>query len=155
MDIKLMPEEELKKLLAHVATLGVEDQMKLYLKLRTGKAAIKRHLDAVEGQYKLVMETIENHMLATADKQTVTGFKVDGVGTSYVAEEQKISIADDGAFFPYVISKGVDGLGFFERRVSSNFLKEHMKLNGGTPPPGLNIFRERVMRIRKAGEKPQ
>lgn len=154
MDIKLMPEEELNRLLAKIATMTVEQQMALYLKLRMGKSAIKKHLDAVDGQYKLVMETIENHMLATADKQTVSGFTVKGVGTSYTAEEMKVSIADDNAFLPFVISQGVDGLGFFERRVSTNFLKEHMKLHGGTPPPGLNIFRERVMRIRKAGDKP-
>lgn len=153
MDIKLMPEEELTKLLAKVGTLSVEEKVKLYLKLRQGKSAIKKHLDAVEGQYKLVMETIENHLLAAADKQDVTGFQIKGVGTTYTAEEMKVSIADDNAFLPFVISQGVDGLGFFERRVSTNFLKEHMKLHNGAAPPGLNIFRERVMRIRKAGEK--
>lgn len=153
MDIKIMPEEELKALLQKVGTVSVEEQVKLYLRLRQGKSAIKKHLDTVEGQYKLVMETIENHLLAAADKAKVSGFQLAGIGTTYTAEEQKISIADDNAFLPFVIAQGVDGLGFFERRVSVTHVKEHMKLNGGTPPPGLNIFRERVMRVRKAGEK--
>lgn len=153
MDIKLMPEEELRAFLQKIGTLDVEAQVKLYLKLRAGKSAIKKHLDAVEGQYKLAMETIENHLLAQADKAKVTGFTVNGIGTTYTAEEQKISIADDNVFLPFVAAQGVDGLGFFERRVSSTHVKEYMKLHDGVPPPGLNIFRERVMRVRKAGEK--
>lgn len=153
MDIKLMPEEELQQLLAKIATLDVEKRVKLYLTLRGGKSAIKKHMDAVEAQYKLAMETIENHLLADADKAKVTGFKIEGVGTTYTAEEMKVSIADDNAFLPFVISQGVEGLGFFERRVSTTHLNEYMKLNGGAVPPGLNLFRERVMRVRKASEK--
>jgi hypothetical protein len=151
MDIQLMPPEQVDALLLKVQGLNVEQRVKLYLKLRQGKSAIKRHLDAVEGQYKLVMETIENLLLADADKQTVSGFTIAGVATTYTAEEQKISIADDSAFFTYVLTS--QDLNFFERRVSVTHVKEHMKLNGGVPPPGLNIFRERVMRVRKAGEK--
>jgi hypothetical protein len=151
MDIKLMPQEQLAALLKKVATLNVDEKIALYLKLRQGKSAITKHLDAVEAQYKEVMVAIENHLLAAADKLDVSGFTVKGVATTYTAETKKISIADDTAFFNHVLT--TKDLDFFERRVSSLHVDEVMKLNGGVPPPGLNIFRERVMRVRKAGEK--
>lgn len=151
MDINLMDEAELTALLAKTRTLTVPQQVKLYLKLRHGKSLIKKHLDAVETQYKLVMETLENHMLAAADKQNVTGFTIAGVGTTYTAETKKITIAADDTFRAFVLAQ--QDLDFFERRVSSTHVDEFMKTSGGVPPPGLNIFRERVMRVRKAGEK--
>jgi hypothetical protein len=151
MDIKLMAQEELDALLVKMKGMTVEQQVKMYLRLRTGKSAIKKHLDVVESQYKTAMETLENLMLQAADKLEVGGFTIPGVGTTYTAEEKKISIADDNAFFGYVLSQS--DLDFFERRVSVTHVNEHMKLNGGVAPPGLNIFRERVMRVRKATEK--
>lgn len=151
MNIELMKEEELTALLLMCKTLPVDKQMKLYLKLRNGKSAITRHLEAVSDQYKLVMETIENHMLAQAQAQNVTGFNVANVGTSYTAETKKITIADDNAFFKFVLDSG--DLDFLERRVAVTRVDAYMKENPGTVVPGLNIFREKVMRVRKANEK--
>lgn len=145
-----MDPEELKKFLAKIPSLPVDKKMALYLRLRKAKSVCKKHMDAVDAEYKLVMETIENHMLADADKAHVTGFTIAGVGTSYTAETKKISIADDTTFDLFVLEQ--KDLNFFERRVGSKrvdaYIKEHK-----VPPPGLNIFRERVMRVRKAGEQ--
>jgi hypothetical protein len=150
MDIKLMDPEKFKQILAKIPSLTVEQKMSTYLKLRVAKSMCKKHMEAVDAEYKLMMETIENHMLADADKATVTGFTIAGVGTSYTAETKKISIADDAAFDLFVLEQ--KDLTFFERRVGVKrvdaYIKEY-KVN----PPGLNIFRERVMRVRKAGEK--
>lgn len=150
MEIKLMGKEALAAFIAKVPTMKVEQKMQLYLKLRTAKSAVKKHAEAVDAEYKQVMEAIENHMLADADKATVTGFTIAGVGTSYTAETKKISIASDDDFHQFVLAQA--DLTFFEQRVGVKrvdaYIKEH-KVN----PPGLNIFRERVMRIRKAGEK--
>jgi hypothetical protein len=150
MEIKLMDPEAFKAFLAKIPGLPVDQKMMLYLKLRTAKSALKKKADAADAEYKLAMETIENFMLADADKTGVTGFNIAGVGTSYTAETAKISIADDSAFHAFVIAQ--NDLTFFEQRVGAKrvaaYTKE-TKLN----PPGLNIFRERVMRVRKAGEK--
>lgn len=144
-----MDADALKQFLTTVPALSVEKKVKLYLKLRAAKSAETKAYDASQAQFKLIMETIENFMLADADKAGVTGFKTD-FGTTYTAESKKISIADDDAFRSFVLAQ--QDLDFFERRVSSTrvdaYIEEH-KAN----PPGLNIFRERVMRVRKAGEK--
>ena len=150
MDIKLMDPEQFKKILAKIPSLSVEQKMTTYLKLRKAKAILKKHAEAADAEYKLMMETIENHMLADADKATVTGFTIAGVGTSYTAETKKISIADDTAFDLFVLEQ--KDLNFFERRVGVKRVDAFIKENK-VPPPGLNIFRERVMRVRKAGEQ--
>lgn len=150
MDIQLMDPEKLKGYLAKIPALSVDQKMMLYLKLRTAKSALKKHADACDAEYKLMMETIENHMLADADKAKVTGFTVANIGTSYTAQTTKISIADDGAFHGFVLAQ--QDLSFFEQRVGSKRVEAYIK-ETKVNPPGLNIFRERVMRIRKAGEK--
>lgn len=151
MDVALMPEDELAVITAQIAGMTVERKMRLYLRLRDGKAAITKHLKAVEDQYDGLMETLENQMLADADKAQVTGFTVADVGTSYTAEVDKFSIADDAAFFKFILEQG--DLGYLERRPSSTYIKEFMTNNDGQLPPGLNKFSERTMRVRKAGAK--
>lgn len=151
MEIDLMPVDELEAIKAKAAGMPVDKKMRLYLRLRDGKAAITKHLKAVEVQFDSLMTVLENQMLADADKAQVTGFKVQGVGTSYTAEVDKFSIADDAAFFKFVMQQA--DLGYLERRVSSTYVKEYMDQHGGQLPPGLNKFSERAMRIRKDGAK--
>lgn len=152
MEISLLGETALNEFMKKLPAADVEKMMRLYLRLRTQKATIKKHAEAVDAEFKTLMEAIENHMLQKADTAGVTGFNIKGVGTSYTAEEKKVSIADDDAFYPFVASLGVDGLEFFERRVAVTFVDKWMQDHDGNPPPGLNFFRTRVMRVRKASE---
>lgn len=145
-----MTPDEITKFLATVPALPVEKKVKLYLKLRAAKAAATKEYEAKDAEYKTIMTAVENYMLADADKSGVTGFTTP-FGTTYTAETKKISIADESAFFDFIKEKG--DLEFLERRVSTAHVDAYMKLTEGTPPPGLNIFRERVMRVRKASEK--
>lgn len=149
MDVALMAQDELDALVAKAATMPVDKKMKMYIRLREGKSALVKHLDAVKAQYDDLMDALENQMLAEADRNKVTGFTVEGVGTSYTATVDKFSIADDAAFLKFVLESG--DISALERRVSSTFVKEFMTNNDGAIPPGLNKFSERVMRIRKAG----
>lgn len=156
-----MEAPQLAEFLAMIPALPAEKMIKLFIKTRAAKAAGQKVWDAQEAEFKKIMEACENNMLALADRQGVTGFTTP-FGTTYTAETSKISIADDKAFFDFVRETG--DLDFFERRVSSTHVADYLKKLAaeaeqlGTPeivvpPPGLNIFRERVMRVRKATEK--
>lgn len=145
-----MTPDEIKSFLATVPALTVEKKVKLYLTLRNAKAAATKEYEARDAEYKTLMTAVENYMLADADKAGVTGFNTP-FGTTYTAETKKVSIADDTAFYDFIKEKG--DLEFLERRVSVTHVDAYMKLSDGVPPPGLNIFRERVMRVRKASEK--
>jgi hypothetical protein len=156
-DIEIEAEEEaqLAAFLAMIPTLSVEKKVKLFTRTRSAKSVAKKVFDTQEEKFNKIMQACENSMLAEAKKQGVTGFKT-AHGTTYIAETAKISIADDAAFFGFVLERG--DLDFFERRVSSTHVEEYIATLKGTPseghpPPGLNIFRESVMRVRKASEK--
>lgn len=147
------PEEAFKAFLASIGTMPVDKKMKLYIKAREASAAATRAYEEQKAQFKSIMDTAQNFMLADADRQGTTGFKTDA-GTSFVAETAKITVADSGAFTTFLdaLPPDADRYGFFEQRVSSRRVEDFIKATG-TPPPGLNIFRERVMRVRKTGDK--
>lgn len=145
-----MDKEQLEAFLTLIPTLPVDKLVKLFVKTREAKAVASKVWDAQEAEYKAIMSACENHMLAAADKAGVEGFKTD-YGSTYTAETTKISIADDSAFFAFVKEQG--DLDFFERRVSSTHVANYTKTHDGALPPGLNVFRERTMRVRKAGDK--
>jgi len=71
-----------------------------------------------------------------------------------MAETKRISIADSTAFTAFLDALPADGdrYGFFAQRVASERIEDYIKIHGEAPP-GLNIFRENVMRVRKASEK--
>lgn len=156
-DIEIEAEEAARftAFLAMVPTLSVEKKVKLFVKTRSAKSVAKKAFDAQEDKFNKILEACENAMLADAKKDGVTGFQTV-YGTTYKAETVKISIADDTAFFGFVLACG--DLDFFERRVSSTHVEAYLATLKGTPseghpPPGLNIFREHVMRVRKASDK--
>jgi hypothetical protein len=145
-----MDQKQLEEFLTAIPAMSVEKRVKLFIKTRAAKAAAKKDHDDLEAKFNRIMAACETTMLADADKQGVSGFTTP-FGTTYTAETAKYSIADDSVFYNFVRSAG--DLDFFERRVSSTHVTQYMEQNGGTLPPGLNVFRERVMRVRKAGGK--
>ncbi len=145
-----MNEAELNKFLEVIPTLPVEKLVKLFTRTRDAKAAGQKVWDAQEAEFKAIMAACESFMLKRADEDGVTGYKTP-FGTTYTAETSKITIADDTAFFDFVREAG--DLDFFERRVSTTHVGNYMKAHEGLAPPGLNIFRERVMRVRKAARE--
>lgn len=145
-----MDDAMLKAFLATIPTMSVEKRVKLFIKTRAAKSAAQKEFDEQEEQFKQIMQACEGSMLRDADAQGVTGFSTPW-GTTYAAETAKYSVADENAFYTFVRTSG--DLDFFERRVSSTHVQQWMEQNGGNLPPGLNSFRERVMRVRKASDK--
>lgn len=146
------PASETQAFLDLIPTLHIDKLVKLFVKTRDAKAEVSREAERKDAEFKAIMLACQNQMLKLAQEQGVTGFKTP-YGTTFTAVDTKISIADDAVFFSFVKAEG--DLDFFERRVSSRHVEDYMKTHDGTAPPGLNIFRENVMRVRKAQEKPE
>jgi hypothetical protein len=83
-----MNKEELDAFLAFIPGLSVDKMVKLFVKTRAAKAAASKIFDAADAEFKLILETCENHMLSAADKAGVTGFTTP-FGTTYTAETSK------------------------------------------------------------------
>jgi len=125
----------------------IEKRVAKFVQLRDARAANTKLYELVDKQYKACLDAIEGSMLATAQEQGVTGFKTDA-GTTYMEEMMQTSIADEALFFDFVRASG--DLDFFERRLKVGHIKEYVDANGGLFPPGLNIFRELKMKVRRS-----
>ena len=147
------PNPQLEAFLVKIDAMPIDDMVKLYVQTRETSAAATRVYDQQKDQFKAIMERIEVRLLDKATEQGTTGFKTEA-GTTFIAETAKISVADSSAFTTFLdnLPAGTDRYGFFEQRVSSKRVEEYTK-STGTPPPGLNVFREKVMRVRKASDR--
>lgn len=145
-----MDPESIKTFLVTLPRMPVDKKVKLYIQLREAKAKAKKASDATDEQYKLIMSTLENHLLADADAQHVTGFKTEH-GTTYTGEVATMTIADHAAFWEFM--KQENDQEFLQQRVGVKRVETWTKEHEGRVPPGINVFRERVMRVRKSGEK--
>ena len=127
--------DSLTNLAASCGNVPVDKRVARYVKLRDQRAATNKQSDLVDQAYKQTLETIEKSLIADAHKQGVTGFKTEA-GTTYLEEKTMASIADENAFFGFVLEQG--DLDFFERRIKSTHIKEWSAANEGKVPPGLN-----------------
>jgi hypothetical protein len=125
----------------------IESRVAKYVQLRDARAASNKANDEIDRAYKECLEAIETSFLASAHEQGVSGFKTQH-GTVFSEEQVLASIADEAAFFNFVLEEG--DLDFFERRIKITHIKEYAKMNGGRFPPGLNIFREFKMKVRRS-----
>ncbi len=125
----------------------IEARVAKYVQLRDARAASNKANDEVDRAYKECLEAIETSFLASAHEQGVSGFKTQH-GTVFSEEQVLASIADEQAFFGFVLEEG--DLDFFERRIKITHIKEYAKMNDGRFPPGLNIFRELKMKVRRS-----
>ena len=136
----------LERLAAGAAAAPIDKRVAKFVNLRDARAASNKEADVLDQAYKKALETLEATLIADAQAQGVTGFKTEA-GTTYLDERMLTSIADDNAFFTFVREQG--DLDFFERRVKVAHVKEWMEENGGHLPPGLNVFRELTMKVRR------
>jgi len=68
-------------------------------------------------------------------------------GTFYRQEEITPTCADWHTFHGWI--KDNDAFDFLEKRVTKKAVKDYMESNAGAIPPGLSIFREFVVRVRR------
>lgn len=129
------------------AAAPIDKRVARYVNLREARAASNKDADVLDRAYKEALEAVEASLIKDAKEQGVTGFKTEA-GTTYLDERMLASVADENAFFGFVKEQG--DLDFFERRVKVAHVKEWMAANEGQLPPGLNVFRELTMKVRRA-----
>lgn len=139
--------ESAESLAAGCAHVPVDKRVAKYVKLRDARAAANKVQGTIDDSYKRVLSAIEASLVVDAQAQGVSGFKTP-YGTTYTDTKVNVTIADDNAFYSFVRESG--DLDFFERRVKAAHVKEYQEANNGQLPPGLNVFRELTMKIRRA-----
>lgn len=121
--------------------------VKAYLNLREARHVLKRKFDEDDGALKIKQERIEAALLGFLNDN-----KLDRVatplGTVYRQEEMTPTAADWSAIYDFV--KENDAFEMLERRLKKTFVKEYMEQHEGGVPPGVSVFREFVVRVRRS-----
>ncbi len=117
-----------------------------HIKVRDARAALKREFEASDGELKAAQEKIEAKMLAFLNDSGTTSAKTDS-GTFYKQEDLIPAGADWNAFYGWIVEN--DAFDALERRIKKTFIKEYIESHDGEVPPGVSVFREYVIRVRR------
>ena len=120
---------------------------KAYIKIRDARAALKKDWAAEDEKLKGKLEKIEAELLKFLNETNQTSSKTDA-GVVYRQEEITPTGADWNAFYDWV--KDNDAFDALERRIKKTFVKEYMETHDGGIPPGVSVYRENVIRVRRA-----
>jgi hypothetical protein len=124
--------------------------VRVILKIRTSMAELTRQYEVEYGRLKEQKSRLDAEMLKRLLDRGADSTKTDE-GTAYVAEEMSASCSDENTFYEFVRATG--DLDFFERRIKIGHLREYMEEHNGRIPPGLNVFRQNVVRVRAPTSK--
>lgn len=128
-------------------TIDLSQVTGTYVKIREARAALKREFDAKDIELKGKLEKLEGFMLGHLNTHGMESVRTD-TGTFYRQEDIRPNIVDDIAFYAWV--KANDAFDALERRVKKTFVAEFMESHENKlPPPGINVTREHVIRVRK------
>lgn len=120
---------------------------KAYVKLRDARSAAKKVWEEADLALKLKQERLEVEMLKFLNDHQIESMRT-AAGTVYRQEEIQPSCADWTALYAWIAEN--DAFDCLERRVKKTFVKEYMEQHNGERPPGVNVMREYVVRVRRS-----
>ncbi len=120
--------------------------IEVYIKIRDKRKELKDAFEEKDDELKDQLQLVENELLRRANEQGVTSFKADS-GVAYTTETLKANVADKDAFFDFLREEELFDL--MQARVSTRTLQEYMDEHDGKVPPGVNVFREKHVRVNR------
>lgn len=129
-----------------MAEYKIDDIIGKYVELRDKKSAAKAKYDAYVKNIDDKLHRLEAYLLKQIDAQGVESFK-SAHGTAYTQEVTRCSGSDWPAIWAYI--KEHDRFDLLEKRISSKTAKEIQETTGDYPP-GINVFTERKVVVRRA-----
>ena len=118
-----------------------------YVRLRDARRTLKRQYEEEDGKLKSGLEKLESIMLAHLNDCAAESVRTDS-GTFYRQEQIIPSAADWKLVYDWI--KENDAWDLLERRLKVGFIKEFQEAHDGSLPPGVSVYREYVVRVRKA-----
>lgn len=120
---------------------------KAYIKIRDARTELKREYDEKDVKLKEDLLKLEGVLLNFLTTNKMDSIRTE-VGTVFRQEEIKPSASDWSALYDWI--KDNDAFEFLEKRVSRGAVREYMEMHEGGVPPGVSIYREYVVRVRRS-----
>jgi len=130
-------------------TLDSAKLIKIYVKMRDVKTDItKRHKEEL-ADITSKMDTIGTELKKQIQATGGDSIKSKEFGTATITESIKAGCSDWAEFTQFLKEKDHDPLIFLSKSLKADAIKQYMEDNEGGLPPGVNIFKESKLSIRK------
>lgn len=120
---------------------------KAYIRIRDARQAAKKVWEEQDAEFKKKLERLEGGMLQFLNDTNQNSSKTDS-GIVYRQEEITPTGSDWDLFYNWV--KTNDAFEALERRIKKAFVKQYMEEHDGGIPPGVSVYREYTVRVRRA-----
>lgn len=124
-----------------------EKLTRAFVNIRDARKRLAVQFDAEDKKLQAMQDRVGNAMLKFLNETNTDSVATDA-GTFYRQEEVTPTGADWAAFYRWIAEK--DAFEFLERRIKKTAVKEYMEQNDGAIPPGVSVFREYVVRVRRS-----
>jgi len=127
--------------------ISAKKLVRIHQKITAARKALKSQFENEDSRLKEQQKVVEAAML---DFLNTTGQKTakTDIGLFYWQEKIIPTGADWDALFRWVREE--NAFDIFERRIKTGFIKEYMEHNEDNLPPGVNLYREREICVRKS-----
>jgi hypothetical protein len=121
--------------------------VKAFVKIRDKRSEEKRAWEAKDRELKDQQETLESFLLGTMQTLGAKSVKTDH-GTVYSAIEVTPQASDWDAFYAWVAEE--NAFEALEKRIKKTFVVAYMEDHDGELPPGVQVFRQHTVTIRRS-----
>lgn len=131
---------------AAVVALDTARVVKAFVNIRDARKQLAAEFDAADKALKVKQERLGNAMLDHLNRHGCDSVATEA-GTFYKQEEVTPTGSDWDSFYKWIGENGAfDAL---ERRIKKTFVREYMEMHDGGIPPGVSVYREYVVRVRR------
>lgn len=120
---------------------------KAHINIRAARSALSKEFDKADGELKAKQTRLEAEMLRFLQANNTDSVRTES-GTFYRQEELTPSASDWDALYSWIAEN--DAFDALEKRIKKTFVKDYMETNDGAIPPGVSVYREYVVRVRRA-----
>ena len=127
--------------------------IRMYIKMRDAKSAIaarhKEELAELNGK----MDIVSGALKKLIDESGGDSIKSNEFGTASIVVSTKAGCSDWEEFSIFLREGDHDPVHFLEKKLKASAVVEFMDAHEGKLPPGVNIFKETQLRVRKPTAK--
>lgn len=128
--------------------LDPDKMVRTFQKIKAKREQLKREFAAADEELKSKQALLQSMLLKFLTDSNLSSARTS-TGTIYKQTKILPRAADWDVFYTWVREN--DAFDFLEKRITRDAVKRYMEENDGLPPPGVSIFSEIEVGIRKNG----
>lgn len=117
-----------------------------HINIRDARSALRKEYDQADEKLQEAQDQLEAVMLEHLNKHDINAVRTEA-GTFFKQEEITPSAGDWNALYDWI--KDNDAWDALERRIKKTFIREYQEAHQGGLPPGVSVYREYVVRVRR------